>query len=125
MTSIFRHAAPSLIEHALTDARRWRQGHIIDDRPAHAHATQVATTLITHQPDTRPHLIAALLHDSPDFVPAGSNLDSYLTNRYSPETTRDGAANRQVTESSPGKPAPVRGNQKAAGGGSGATSRST
>ncbi len=89
MTSILAAPRHPLIEYALTDAKRWCEGHIIDDRPALAHATQVATTLATHQPDIAPQIVAAaLLHDSPDFVPADFDLDSYLTSRYSPETTR-------------------------------------
>ncbi len=66
-----------LIERALADARRWSAGHIIDDRPALAHAAAVAATIGRHVPDAEPTLIAAaLLHDVHDFdVP---DLDTAL-----------------------------------------------
>ncbi|MDR7277713.1 metal-dependent phosphohydrolase [Catenuloplanes atrovinosus] len=89
MTSVLAAPRHPLIEYALTDAQRWCEGHIIDGRPALAHATQVAATLAAHEPGIAPDIVAAaLLHDSPDFVPAGFDLDGYLTARYSAETTR-------------------------------------
>lgn len=77
-----------VIEQALTDARTFCAGHIIDDRPALVHAVRVAVKLDQHAPG-RPHLIcAALLHDSPLFAPAMLDLDAHLTSHYGPEVTR-------------------------------------
>ncbi len=77
-----------LIEQALTDAGFWCHGHVIDDRPALAHAVRVARKLDEHAPG-RPSLIcAALLHDSPLFAPDSIDLDAYLTGRYGSEVTR-------------------------------------
>ena len=72
-----------LIDNALADARRWCAGQVIDDRPALAHAARVAVTLGEHVTDPAPELIAAaLLHDSPEFAPAGIDLDAVLGHRY-------------------------------------------
>jgi hypothetical protein len=58
-----------LIERALRDVRRWSVGHVIDDRPAMAHAVAVAATIGRHAPHAAPELIAAaLLHDLHDFA---------------------------------------------------------
>ncbi|MFI6761140.1 metal-dependent phosphohydrolase [Micromonospora sp. NPDC050417] len=77
------------IDRAMADARTWCAGRIIDDRPAIAHAVRVAVTLGRHVPDVAPDMVAAaLLHDSPEFAPAGINLDAVLTSRYGPEVTR-------------------------------------
>lgn len=55
-----------LVEHALRQARQWCAGHVIDDRPALAHAARVAVTLGEHVADPAPDLVAAiLLHGSP------------------------------------------------------------
>lgn len=77
-----------LIERALIDARTWCHGHIIDDRPALAHALHVARTLDSHVPGRPPLVCAALLHDSPLFAPADIDLNTYLTVRYGLEVTR-------------------------------------
>ena len=77
-----------MIELALADARAWCHGHIIDDRPALAHALQVATTLDAHVSCAPPLVCAALLHDSPLFAPADIDLNAFLTDRYGPEVTR-------------------------------------
>jgi hypothetical protein len=78
-----------MIDRAMADARAWCAGRIIDDRPALAHAVRVAVTLGRHVPDVVPELVAAaLLHDSPEFAPAGIDLDAVLTARYGPEVTR-------------------------------------
>ncbi|MDG4795103.1 metal-dependent phosphohydrolase [Micromonospora sp. WMMD1082] len=77
------------ITQALTDARTWCHGHLIDDRPALVHAVRVAVTLARHLPDPPPTLIAAaLLHDAPDVAPDDIDLPDLLTRRYHPELTR-------------------------------------
>ncbi len=74
---------------ALTDARVWCTGRIIDERPALAHATVVAATLGGYLPDVSVDLVvAALLHDSPEFAPPGLDLDATLTTRYGAQVTR-------------------------------------
>jgi hypothetical protein len=78
-----------LVEHALTDARHWCAGRTIDEQPALAHAVRVAVTLGQHVPDPAPELIAAvLLHDSPEFAPADTDVDSVLELRYGREVLR-------------------------------------
>ena len=78
-----------LVDHALHDARHWCAGQIIDDRPALVHAARVAVTLGEHVADPAPGLIAAvLLHDSPEFAPAGIDLDAVLGQRYGGEVVR-------------------------------------
>lgn len=70
---------PPLVTAAIRQARIWCAGHEIDDAPAFAHAARVAATLDHHVPDLDPRwLCAALLHDSPEFVPAGTGLDAAL-----------------------------------------------
>ena len=86
--SALTHPRNPLIEQAMADARTWCHGHIIDDRPALAHAVRVASKLDEHAPDRLPLVCAALLHDSPLFAPASIDLDTYLTSRYGPEVTR-------------------------------------
>lgn len=77
-----RHA---LVEAALADARAWCAGHIIDDQPALVHAVRVARTVSVLYPPAAPWLVAAaLLHDSPEFAPAGLDLDEVLIARYGP-----------------------------------------
>jgi hypothetical protein len=77
-----------LIERALADAGAWCHGHVIDARPALAHAVRVARELDEHVPG-RPSLIcAALLHDSPLFVPDLIDRDVYLAGCYGAEVTR-------------------------------------
>jgi len=78
-----------LIDRAIADARTWCAGQVIDDRPALAHAIQVAVTLGQHLPNVAPELAAAaLLHDSPEFAPPDVDLDAILTIRYGREVTR-------------------------------------
>ncbi|RKR88426.1 HD domain-containing protein [Micromonospora pisi] len=84
-------AAPRhpLVRQALTDARTWCTGQIIDERPALVHAVRVAVTLARHLPGVPPELVAAaLLHDAPEFVPPELDLDTILTARYGPEVPR-------------------------------------
>lgn len=78
-----------LITAALDDARRWCAGHVIDERPALAHAARVAVVLGEHVPTADPQLIAAaLLHDAPDLAPPEVDLDGLLDERYGPEVVR-------------------------------------
>lgn len=78
-----------LVEHALRQARQWCAGHIIDDRPALAHAARVAVTLGEHVTHPAPELIAAaLLHDAPEFAPPDIDLDTVLGRRYGAEVPR-------------------------------------
>jgi len=78
-----------LIDNAFADACRWCAGQVIDDQPALAHAARVAVTLGEHVTDPAPELIAAaLLHDSPDFAPAGIDLDVVLGHRYGIQVVR-------------------------------------
>lgn len=77
------------VDTALALARTWCAGHVIDDAPALGHAIRVALTLDRHVPDAHPELVAAvLLHDSPEFAPAGLTLDELLTARLGPAVTR-------------------------------------
>lgn len=77
------------VEDALGLARVWCAGHIIDGAPALRHAVEVALTVGRHVPDAPAELLAAvLLHDAPDFAPAGTDLDRVLTHRFGPSTTR-------------------------------------
>ena len=83
------HRNDPLVQRALTDARHWCTGRIIDDRPAIVHAVRVAVTLTRHHPTTPPALIAAvLLHDSPEFAPTSLDLDQYLIAGYGPTVLR-------------------------------------
>lgn len=69
-----------IIDRALTLARRWCDGHMIDDAPALAHAVKVARTVAAYAPDATPQMIAAaLLHDAPIFAPGQADLDLVLT----------------------------------------------
>ncbi|MGH3871867.1 MAG: HD domain-containing protein [Pseudonocardiaceae bacterium] len=78
-----------LVEHALRQARQWCAGQTIDDRPALAHAVRVALMLGRHVPDAVPELIvAALLHDAPEFAPPHLDLDRTLGRRYGAEVTQ-------------------------------------
>lgn len=87
-----------LIERALADARVWCRGHIIDDRPALAHAVRVASKLDHHAPGRVGLICAALLHDSPQFAPDPIGLDVYLTGSYGREVTRVVRAMQQQHE---------------------------
>jgi hypothetical protein len=78
-----------LVDAALAQARTWCAGRVIDNAPALAHAVKVTTTLSRHVPDLDPQLAAAaLLHDAPEFAPAGLDLDHALTTRFGPTVTR-------------------------------------
>jgi hypothetical protein len=78
-----------LVDAALSQARTWCAGRVIDDAPALAHAVKVTTTLSRHVPDLDPVLAAAaLLHDAPEFAPTGLDLDEDLTTRFGPTVTR-------------------------------------
>lgn len=78
-----------LVQAAMDDARRWCQGHLIEQRPAFRHAAAVAHEVIEHTADPAPELIAAaLLHDAPEFAPTDLDLDGYLTGVYGPVTAR-------------------------------------
>ncbi|GID33344.1 HD domain-containing protein [Paractinoplanes brasiliensis] len=88
MTSLTPPRHP-LVERALTTARHWCSGKIIDDRPALAHAARVAVTIGEHHPAAGPRVIAAaLLHDAPEFAPAPRDLDRFLTARFGDEVRR-------------------------------------
>ncbi|MGH3808842.1 MAG: hypothetical protein ACRDRU_19875 [Pseudonocardiaceae bacterium] len=78
-----------LVEQALHQARQWCAGHVIDDRPALAHAARVAVTLGEHVADPAPELIAAaLLHDAPELAPPDLDLDVVLERCYGREVVR-------------------------------------
>lgn len=78
-----------LVEHALRQARQWCAGQVIDERPALAHAVRVALMLGHHVTDAAPELIvAALLHDAPEFAPPHVDLDRTLGRRYGAEVAR-------------------------------------
>lgn len=78
-----------LVDAALAQARTWCAGRVIDDAPALAHAVKVTTTLSRHVPGLDPQLAAAaLLHDAPEFAPAGLDLDEDLSARFGPTVTR-------------------------------------
>jgi hypothetical protein len=77
------------IDQALNDAKTWCAGQVIDERPALVHAVRVAVTIGEHVPIPAPDLIAAaLLHDAPEFAPAGLDLDVVLLSWYSAEVLR-------------------------------------
>ena len=77
-----------LVDAALTDAKLWCAGRVIDDRPALAHAARVAVTIGRHQPHAAPDIIAAaLVHDAPEFA-SPADLDSYLPARFGHEVHR-------------------------------------
>lgn len=79
----------SLVADALSLARTWCAGHLIDATPALGHAVRVALTVDRHVTDAAPELIAAvLLHDAPYFAPATVDLDAVLTDRFGMATTR-------------------------------------
>lgn len=78
-----------LIEQALADARAWCKGHLTHERPARLHAVRVAVTVCRYEPAAAPAVFAAaLLHDSPEFAPPGTNRSA----RYGPEVARIVAA---------------------------------
>jgi hypothetical protein len=78
--SVLTRPRHPLVATALRLARDWCQGHTVDGAPALAHAVQVAVKLGEHLPAAPPELVAAILvHDSPEFAPAGLDLDAVLT----------------------------------------------
>ncbi|MBG6136044.1 metal-dependent phosphohydrolase [Longispora fulva] len=77
--TILRPPRPPLVDKALTQARTWCAGHVIDDRPALVHAVRVAVTLGQHVPGAPEHLVAAaLLHDAPELASTEVPLDRVL-----------------------------------------------
>jgi len=78
-----------LVRQALDLAGVLCHGHVIDDGPAMRHAVLVARLLVKHVPDAPAVLVcAALLHDAPDFVPPGSNLEAILDTTVAPGVAR-------------------------------------
>jgi hypothetical protein len=89
LMGMFTHPRSPLIDVAITLARRWCQGHIVDGAPALRHAFKVARKIEEHVSDVSPDLIAAaILHDAPFFAPATVNLDAILTEQLSPDVLR-------------------------------------
>lgn len=87
MTALTRPRHP-IVADALSLARDWCAGHIIDSAPALGHAVKVALVLDRHLPAAAPELVAAvLLHDSPEYAPPGIDLDAVLTARFGPFVT--------------------------------------
>jgi hypothetical protein len=86
--SVLTRPRHPIVADALTLAREWCAGHVIDNAPALAHAVRVAVVLGRHVPEVAPDLVAAvLLHDSPEFAPPDIDLDALLTARLSPAVT--------------------------------------
>ncbi|MDG9674783.1 metal-dependent phosphohydrolase [Micromonospora sp. DH14] len=80
---------PADIERALRDARTWCAGHTIDDRPALVHALRVAVTIGQHVlTPAQDVIIAALLHDVPEFAAAEADVYQTLTADYGSEAAR-------------------------------------
>ncbi|MET8149094.1 metal-dependent phosphohydrolase [Actinoplanes sp. NPDC049668] len=72
-----------LVDAALTEARAWCAGHLIEERPALRHAAAVAYEVVQHTPDASPEVVAAaLLHDAPECAPDDLDLSNYLTETY-------------------------------------------
>lgn len=89
MSTVLSAPRHPLVEHALHQARQWCAGQIIDERPALAHATQVAVTLGEHIADPAPELVAVcLLHDAPEFAPADIDLDVVFGQWYGLKVVR-------------------------------------
>jgi hypothetical protein len=87
MTVLSRPRHP-LVDDALSLAREWCAGHVIDGSPALVHAVKVALTLDRHLIHPELELIAAaLLHDAPFFAPADVDLDATLSDRLGPAVT--------------------------------------
>lgn len=81
--SVFAAPVDPRWESALDEARSWCEGHMIDDKPAYAHAVGVARVLDDHLVDLAVEVaIAGLLHNSPGFAPADLDLTAHLTTRY-------------------------------------------
>ncbi|MEU8011786.1 metal-dependent phosphohydrolase [Micromonospora parva] len=80
---------PAAIERALRDARTFCAGHTIDDRPALIHALRVAVTIGQHVPaPAQDVIVAALLHDAPEFAPTETDVYQTLTAAYGSEVAR-------------------------------------
>ncbi|RQX05457.1 metal-dependent phosphohydrolase [Micromonospora inaquosa] len=80
---------PPAIERALRDARTWCAGHTIDDRPALVHALRVTVTIGQHVPaPAQDVIVAALLHDAPEFAPTERDVYQTLTVGYGTEVAR-------------------------------------
>jgi hypothetical protein len=87
--SAFTHPRSPLIDTAITLARQWCEGHIIDGSPALGHAMKVARKIDEHLPGVSSDLIgAAILHDAPFFAPATVNLDEVLAEEMSADVLR-------------------------------------
>ncbi|MFI6079216.1 metal-dependent phosphohydrolase [Actinoplanes sp. NPDC051343] len=76
-----------LVKAAFRDARALYGDHQVEDRPALAHSAAVAAALVRHVPDASAELTAAaLLHDAPEFAPAGVDVPVFLAGRYGEQT---------------------------------------
>lgn len=74
-----------IVRNALDLAGILCHGHTIGEAPAMRHAVLVARLLARHVPDVAAKLVAAaLLHDAPDFAPAGADLDALLDTTVTP-----------------------------------------
>ncbi|MBB5868672.1 hypothetical protein F4553_002051 [Allocatelliglobosispora scoriae] len=68
-----------IVERALRLSRLYYEGHVINEAPALNHAMRVAITLVEHEPDASPVMIAsALLQDMPIYAPATVDVDIVL-----------------------------------------------
>jgi len=77
-----------LVAAAYRDAHALYGDHLIEGRPALAHSAAVAAALVRHVPYASAELTAAaLLHDLPEFAPAGVDAKAFLSGRYGEETT--------------------------------------
>jgi hypothetical protein len=87
--TVLSYPCQPLVTDALSLARTWCAGHLIDAAPALGHAVKVALVVDRHITDAAPELIAAmLLHDAPYFAPDTVDLDAVLTGRFGAATTR-------------------------------------
>src|SRR5689334_8616545 len=76
-----------LVAAAYRDARALYGEHQIEGRPALRHSAAVADALVRHVPNASAELVAAaLLHDLPEFAPAGVDAKMFLAGRYGEET---------------------------------------
>lgn len=87
--SVLTRPRPAMIDTAIDLSRGYCAGHVIGGSPALGHALKVARKIDEHHPAATPDLIAAaILHDAPYFAPVGTDLDTVLTERLSPDVTR-------------------------------------
>ncbi|RZU49063.1 hypothetical protein EV385_0798 [Krasilnikovia cinnamomea] len=78
-----------LVTQAITLARQWCQGHVIDGSPAIGHALKVARKVVEHLPDAPESLLAAvILHDAPYFAPKDLDLGLVLTDQLNPRVVQ-------------------------------------